>query len=63
MRSQLKQLQDDLRRVDRNLSKSQTDKEVLMGKIGEYTSGTAVSASMSGIVSGDICKLFSQQMS
>lgn len=35
LRNQLKQLQDELRRVDRNLTKSQANKQALMGKIGK----------------------------
>ena len=36
LRNQLKQLQDELRQTDRNLTKSQANKQVLMGKIGKY---------------------------
>ena len=35
LRNQLKQLQDELRQTDRNLTKSQANKQVLMGKIGK----------------------------
>ena len=37
LRSQLKRLQDDLRRVNRQLEKEQKEKDTLKEKIGEMT--------------------------